>query len=365
MGTSGLQVFVVTIAALIFTSIGASAQDILPFCGGLSETDCAILIESQETMSALESAAIKFNLDMTFGGVPDMPVSATIKLSGDGRYAITDAEALQNITANMTGDMVGTMEDLFKAFALDGTFILQLPVELIGQSSPNRGSFSVRMVDGFAYINFDKMLQLMGESGGVSGWVGFDLAGFYSRLFEQMGSDFGAMQNQSAAAEMMAEFVAIKRLDDTEVDDQTLAVFQYTFDYSELASNETFMSLLRDQLDVMGMMGQIDMDALMDFYAETFAGLKLEMTLLVGLDDHYIHNMTLQLDWALDMGSLGQLFGAPGAMPNITISMGANVDLSQFDGAAPIEAPENATIFPLDSMLPAAPRTFDLQKSAA
>jgi hypothetical protein len=367
MVTSGLRTILVAIAALVFGSAGAYAQDAL--CGGLSEADCAILIQSQEAMSALESAKITFNLEMTFGGIPDMPSSATINLSGDGRYAITDPEALQNITANMTDDLAGAMEDLFKAFALDGTFILQLPAELISGTGPNRGAFSVRMVDGFAYINFDKMMELMGGAGGASGWMGFDLAGFYGRLFEQMGGDLGlgAIQNQSAAADMMAEFVTIERVEDVEFDGQTLAAFQYMFDYSELASNETFMSLLRDQLEGMGMMGQIDMDALMDFYAEAFTGLTLEMTQLVGLDDHYIHNLTLQLAWALDMGSLGELFGGgmSDIMPSITIDMSANADLSQFNEAAPIEAPEDATIFPLDSMLPAMPQTFESQEAAA
>ncbi len=367
MGISRLRVFIVAVAALAFGIGNVYAQDVPSFCGTLSEADCTILVESQEAMSTLESAAIKLNLDMTFNGIPDMPASATINLSGDGRYAITDPEALQNITANMTDDLAGAMEDLFEAFALDGTFILQLPAELMGESSANRGAFSVRMVDGFAYINVDKMMRLMGESGNGSGWIGLDLAGFYGRLFEQMGGSLGldAFQNPSASADMMSEFVTIERIEDVEIDGQTLAAFQYTFDYSELASSETFMSLLRDQLEGMGMMSQIDMDDLMDFYVEAFAGLTLEMTQTVGLDDHFIHNMSLTMDWTLDMESLSELFGGmTDVPPTITVNLSVNADLSQFNEAAPIEAPENTPIFPIDSLLPAMPQTFEFEAAA-
>jgi len=359
---SGLATFLVAIAALIFGVIGVLAQDSTSLCGGLSEADCAILTESQETMSALESAAVKFDLDMTFGGIPDMSDSAAIKLSGDARYFISNPEALQNLAANMSDDMAGAIEDLFQAFALDGTFILQLPAEMIGESSPNRGAFSTRLVDGFAYANVDKLMALFGETGSGSGWIGIDLAGFYARLFEQMGSDLGVIPDQSAASDMVSDFVTIERGDDVEVDGQTHATFHYTFDYSELASNETFMSLLRDQLEGMGMMAQMDMDALMAFYAQAFAAIKLEATQTVGLDDHYVHNLTMQLDWAMDMNTLSDLFGGlPGEMPNITVNMSVNADLSQFNEAEPIEAPENATIFPLDSILPAVPQTFEAE----
>lgn len=346
-----LRIFMALVAVLVFGGVRVFAQD--AFCTGLSEADCAVLIESQTAMSALESAAIKLNLEMTFGGIPDMPAPATIRLYGDGRYAIIDPEVLRNFSANMTDDLAGAMEGLFKAFALDGTFILELPAALTGASSPNRGAFSIRLVDGFAYMNVDKMMELVGESGTGQGWMGFDLARFYGRMLDQMRSDLGSVQDQSAAASMMAEFVTIERLENDEASGQTLAVFHYTFDYRELASNKAFMDLLRDQLEDMGMMEQVDMDALMNFYAEAFAGLTLEMTQKIGLDDYYAHHLNLQMDWTLDMESLGELFGGMSeVIPDITINMNASIDLSQFNTAAPIEAPTDATIFPLDSMLP-------------
>lgn len=364
MVISGFWVYMVAIAALLWGGAGVSAQDAPANCGGLSESDCSILSESQAVMETLESAAIKFNLDMTFSGIPQMPASATINLSGDARYAVTDAETLQNFTANMTDDPAGAMEDLFKAFALDSTFILQLPADLVDESRPNRGAFSLRLVDGFAYMNVDKMMALIGETGSPNGWMGLDLAGLYGRILSQMGS--ANIPRQSAAADMMSDLVTIERRDDAELDGQTLAAFHYTVDYSELASNEAFMSLLRDQFESTGMMGQVNMDALMDFYAEAFAGLTLEMTQLVGLDDHYVHNLSLQMDWTLDMAALGELFGgASDAVPDITIHLSANADLSQFNAAAPIEAPADATILPLDSLVPAVPRTFEFQQSAA
>jgi hypothetical protein len=352
--------FVIVIATLILGH--ANAQDMMIFCGELSDADCALLSESQAAMSALGSAAVKFDLDMTFAGIPDMPVSVTLNLSGDARYAVTDVEALQIIAAKMTDDPASAMEELFRAFALDGTFILQLPVDIVGESNANRGAFSLRLVDGFIYANADKMSELIGAAG-ENGWLGFDLAGFYGRIFDQFGSS--AIPNQSAAADMMADLVAIERVEDVELDGQTLTVFHYTVDYSGLATNEDFMSLLRNQLEGMGMSMQVDMDALMDFYAEAFAGLKLEFTQLISLEDHFVHNMTFQLDWGLDMASLGELFGGmTEPVPDITITISANVDLSQFNVAAPIEAPEDATLFPLDSLLPAMPQAFEVEATA-
>src|SRR5690349_2571036 len=114
MKISGLMAFIFAIATLVLSDV--SAQDAPSSCGGLSDADCAILTESREAMGGLESAAIKFDLDMTFSGIPNTPGAATISLSGDGRYAITDAEALQNLSAKMSDDVAGAMEDLFKAF---------------------------------------------------------------------------------------------------------------------------------------------------------------------------------------------------------------------------------------------------------
>lgn len=365
MKISSLLAFMVSIAVLIFSGTGVSAQDAPSFCGGLSEPDCSILTDSQETMGALESAAAKFKLDMTFSGIPDAPGTVTISLLGDGRYTITNADALQNFAANMSDDPAGAMEDLFKAFSLGGTFILQLPADLMGEDKPNRGAFSVRLVDGFVYANFDKLVELIGGSSRPSGWMGFDLAGFYGRLFDQMGGNLGRTQNPPDNIDVISDFVTIERIEDVEADDQNFATFRYTIDYGELLSNESFRNAIRNQLENTDTMGQIDVDAVMDLYAQAFDAMELEVTQMVGLEDHYVHHLALQLDWTLDMAALGAVIGRSTAgMSNITINMSMDADLSQFNEAAPIEAPENATIFPIDSMLPAMPQAFQLEATA-
>jgi hypothetical protein len=328
---------------MLFAFGGAStqAQPIPTFCGELSESDCTILTESQSAMSALESTALQYQIDMTLSGIPDMPDDATFSLFGDARYAITDPEVLQNISATMTDDMAAALESLFKAFALDTTAILRLPENLPGSTDGDKGSFSLRLVDGFAYINIDKMADLFGGSAAQMGWQGIDLAGFYGMMFRQFeqqgGFNMDMLQDPQAALEMMEDFVAIERVDNTNVAGQSMAVFHYTYDYGALASESFLMDMMRAQFESMNAFPGMDVDTIMDFYSAVLSAIQLETTQAIGLDDHYIHNFGLRMDWALDMEELASMMGESSAgMPSINIVIEANVDLNQFNDIAPI-----------------------------
>jgi hypothetical protein len=366
---------IVTLVLVALAVLGgvATAQDIPVFCGDLSEDDCALLTEATETMREVESAVFHLDLDFSLSGIPEAPVdSIHFQINGDGAFAL-DNEALRALGEFYTSPetMMENIEELptmiadaLQAISADATFVLEIPAELREESPtplPDRVSLSARLVDGFIYINLDKLADLDATGSMPRGWQGFDLAGFYRELLEQQMDTFeeafSAMpglntMNAFADPEFMSNFTTLERLEDAEIDGQDAAVFQTTLDYGAMFSDPTIQDYLRSSLEGMGGFGGTKPDPemvemMMNMYAQMFDGLTLEMTQTIGQDDHYIHQVGMHLDWT---PAFGAMFGMRGANMNFVFDL--QIDLARFNDAPEITAPEDATIHPLDLMAP-------------
>lgn len=371
----------ILVLMMILALVGGAtlAQDATPvFCGDLPEADCTLLQESAEAMSELHSAAFNFELDFALGGIEDIPVDIiSFRLTGNGAYAL-DSEALslfstQEWMQNLE-ELPAALESALKAISGDATLVLFIPPEIIAAASedgtklPDKVGLSLRLVDGVGYVNMDKLAPLDTTGDMPRGWIGLDIATALSRALSE--ADLGSMQgtmpgfdpetmNMYGDPTMWGRFVTVTRLEDTEIDGQTAAVFQDTISLADLYANPEFQEFLREQLettfDSMGTetgFTDEDFEQLMAFYATLFEGMSIISTKTIGLDDHYVHQTSMSMDWTLDLGEALAQFGESGSSdaPVITFNINFESGLSQFNDAPAITAPEDAKLIPLDEV---------------
>lgn len=374
------MVFTITMVLMmlgIFT--GASAQTIpTVYCTGLEEADCTFLNQSATAMMGLESAVFDFNLDMNMNNIPESPFEElTVTLTGDGSYSISgegfDPSLFMpdQMMANMD-ELPALMESLLKSFNADLNVVLFIPQELIELSSgssqpvPDKVGFSVRLVDGFGYINLEKLAELDPSGQIPTNWMGMDIATAYRNVLEESlgqlgGMDFSSMMGGFTQPEFMMQFATVERVADIDIDGQGAAVFRTTFDLGGMYSSPEFQDYMRGMFE--NMMAQsgtessgAEIDQMLGMVSIIYAGMTMEMTQTIGLDDHYVRGMTMTLDWPLDlqaiMGSMGTSDPSVPSEPlNISVDFSANV--SEFNAAPAITAPEDAQIIPLEGILPA------------
>lgn len=355
----------------------AMAQD-LPqtYCGDLSESDCSILTESATAMRGLTSAAFDFQMNFGMSDIPDFDGDINFSLSGDGAYAFDAAtmSALMASPADMMQNMDNlpqVVEDVLKGISADANLLMTLPQNLpdMDQPLPSRVGLSLRMVDGIGYINLDKLAELDPSGDLPRGWQGLDIATLAAQALAQQSDSLNNMPNMGMNTDMMGVFanqefinrhLTVIRAEDTTVDGQIAAVFNTSVDLGGLFSDPAFQELLVGQIQSMtesmdsgDMPSQSDMDDILKLYSTLFDGFVFNSTQTIGLDDHYIHQTAMTLDWALDLSSMGAAFGGSSStrIPPINISFDFEANLSQFNNAPEITAPEDAQMVPLDELM--------------
>jgi len=180
----------------------------------------------------------------------------------------------------------------------------------------------------------------------------------------QMGA-MPSMTDMSANMDMMSAFydpefmnsyVTVTRTEDTTIDGQSAAVFNQAIDLGALFGSEEFENMMRQQFEAASGstgMGPNDMETIMGIYSKLFDGFVINVTQTIGLEDHFVHQASANLDWALDFGSMLGSMGAGNAskMEPINISFNLQGNLSQFNNAPEITAPEDAVMIPLDKLI--------------
>jgi len=102
---------------LVFSAVPVFAQDLpAPFCGDLSEDDCAILTSSQDAMLAVGSGVYNSEIDFMVAGIPGLPVEeVSFNLLQDATYALDPALTAQLIEMQSMApeEMTENMEAMF------------------------------------------------------------------------------------------------------------------------------------------------------------------------------------------------------------------------------------------------------------
>lgn len=370
------KLLVLLLLVFIGMSSVALAQDTpTVFCGDLSESDCGLLRDSAAIMQGLSSAGFNFALDMsmnnpmTMGRGPGSNLS--LRIEGTGAYALDRAGLPQDIlspqamTENLE-QLPQLLDQVLKAFSADAKLTLFLPPELAamaGQPLPDKAGLSFRMVDGIAYINLEKLAELDTSGSVPRGWMGFDVAGLVSQALEQQMGSLGSSLNMSPLTginnqELANQFSTITRLPDANVGGHNVAVFETNIDMGTMMSSpelaENLRESMRQNLRNSGMSeAEVErtLDQMMPMMAQLYAGMEFKVTQSIGIDDRYVHQMTMSIAWPFDMGSLTGQRGQ-----SLDVSMGLVIGLDQFNAAPEISAPDDAIMIPLEGMLTGSPQ---------
>lgn len=372
-----------------------------PFCGELAEADCQLLADSQDWMRYVSSMNMSLTLNSSLAGIPDI---ADEELIFDMNMAMTMQldpalnEAMRDIATRSPEELLLSSEefgalvvDFYETLGMSMDFEMALPWLLIeaieadeGVLLPETIAMSVRMVDGYAYIDMDKFAEMMPdlraemEAEGVTGWIGIDVASQIRQEVNQPGaaSDMSAVDSMQASMvfnQLMADetirallepYVTVERLADEMRDGEPVAVFSTSLNLTRMVANPDFTRLLREAADMLIAtsgepvdeqelgMGILGIQMLTNMLARSF---EFEVLQVVGVDTPYLYDQDIFLQ--LDLSGLLALAAMSGeelpeelrgAMPVFTFDM--NASYSDFDAAPAVEKPEGAQILPLDSL---------------
>jgi hypothetical protein len=372
-----------------------------PFCGELSQTDCQILVDAQALMMEVGSITLDWQVEAAVSGIPDLTdedlrfetaMTMNVRLDPLWREQFdalrTDSpEELLDDQGEFTQKAVDLYENLDMELDMQMTLpavlsqIMEADADLV---LPDTLKFEMRMVDGYVYINMDRIaesdptLAAEMQAAGIQGWIGFD---FISLLEQQMGSAgeapdpalLGSMQMGMAFDQMMADesvrtllesYRSIERLADEERDGTPVAIFRTSFDLARLVANPDFTRILRETADsLVAASGEtIDPQEL----GMAILGVQLVANVLtrsfefqhvqaIGVEKPYLYDESTVLE--MDLSGLVTLLEMSGeempptlrdAQPlfNLTVE----TRYADFDNVPAIEAPEDAEIIPLDSL---------------
>lgn len=350
----------------------AQAEPPPVFCGDLSDSDCTILTDSAEAMRGLHSASAAFSLDASVGNLPEpSPDTIGINIAGVGAFSLgDDAMVLMtnpNALLENPEDLPQVIEQTLRAISADLTVTISLPEgtralaeQNGGQELPERVGFSMRMVEGIGYANLSKLAALDTSGTLPRGWMGTDVAELMRRVLEEalkQGTDLSTLNTTStldsqAMIELANSYLTVERVDDITIDGQDVAVFHTTADLQALLTSDEYRQLLQDQLEQAGTkITDRDLDQFIEIYQQLTDGLEIEMQQSIGLDDHFVHSSGFTVRWNLDLNSLfGGMSGSSRQDP-LDISLDFGLTLSQFDSVPTITAPDDAQVFPVDTVL--------------
>lgn len=391
-----VMTIVMLLVLIVASAVPAFAQDMpAPFCGDLSDEDCAILSDSQDASLAVESFSNLVDVNIYFAGVPGLPADElAFNYNQEGTYSLDPALAQQIMEMQMQDPaalmedmdaMVEVLLDLYANLALDTEVSFTMPEEIAaliseqaGVAIPTTVSAQAIMADGYGYGNIDTLVAEIEELNGVSGWYGIDVVSLMQMGFEQSMAQADQSGNMAASMTgygmtnflnteegraMLEEYVTVERADDETVGDADVAVFNSSFDFGRFLGSPAFAEMLVSQLDTINQLADTDLteDQLSQvltmmpmFGPMLFTGLDFEITRRIDLESYQVVESELLFDW--DLSSLiavakmvdASLELPEGLSPVITIDVVNNV--ADFDDIDEITAPADAVIIPLESM---------------
>jgi len=385
--------FVTTLGLLLIlvlvSAVPAFAQMPDPFCGDLSDDDCALLADSQDASLEVESSSSSMSIDILIAGIPGLPADElAFNYSQDASAALDPAIAMEIVEMQQMAPedlmddmdaMVAVLLELYATIALDADVSFTMPDEIAelisdeaGIAIPTTLSAMLRMVDGYGYVNIDELATEVPELAGVSGWFGMDVVSLMEIGFEDAMADdnsgpdmaasmtgFGLTSyfNSQEGRDMIADYVEVERVNDTAIDGQDVAVFVTTFDFGRFVGSPVFAEILQSQREMINEAADMDLSEaeltealslLPMFGPMLFTGLDFEIEQQIGLDDLYIHESALTFHW--DLSSIiavasmaGTDLNLPeGIAPVISLDVANSIfDVNAIDA---IEAPEGAMI---------------------
>jgi hypothetical protein len=348
---------------LLNNPVYAQVEDSI-YCGDLSEPDCKILSESAIAMQALESTTFSLEAEIRVKNIADMPFEElNFNLSGAGSLAADVPSVIDLQAGDLLGDntvMFPIVADMLRDTAADMTFTLELPQELKrvlagqDQALPENISLDMRMVDGVAYVNLADIAAAAPKANIPPGWVGIELAEFYDTMLPQMLEDMPItatfdivpMMTSLMKPENLGQFVNIKRLPDSEIDGEMMAVLETSLDYVAMLEIPEFQDAL------LATTGELEANEVLGSIRAMYEGLTLVIIQNIGLEDKLIHSTEVQMEW--DLSAFAEVTGQESAP---LFAFNVMLIEESFNDAPEVVAPEEAMLLPIQQLFPAPARS--------
>lgn len=308
-----LSVLLVALMALFIPT--TSAQD--GGCYNLAQADCDYLNAASANTALATSFNQSFTLNVEVTGLeglammaPGTPSSLSLQVAGEGAAVVDSADS----------------------FPIN--FNLPMSVVIDGVEATVRAD----IVDGVVYF---------GQEGQV---VGIPLDAFFGAL----GLDMSALTMSGGGGDMLSglggmlpvnDYVNFERLADVD----GASPFLFAVDISGMLQSPEIGSML----GMVGpMLGGSDSDPMLGMLLGSLPqimeglDLKLDVTQYV-TGDNFVNKLTFNFDGSIDLDAiLGALMGTPGGMGmgTVVIAVDFEVQLSQFNEALTVAAPEGAVI---------------------
>lgn len=322
-------------------------------CFNLGEADCAIIQAAHANSMAAESFQFAYSAQVTASGlellalfIQNLPNTVSIDLSGGGAINITpDAEASVALALNSAGTII--IDDVTRLVDLPVTirdgYVYSAITGEDGQREAVYTPLDDALLDGIE-------LPLIGPLD--SSFISFNAL---------RGSDidsFGQLINLDAlaglvnmAGDLAESMIDYQRAPDVEWQGQTVYPFQLTLDIGALVNSPEASSRIAGLFidptstdPLAGMMGQM--------IPRLLTGLdsQLIITRYVGADDAFVHRLTVDLTFALDLGTLTQsgASSADSGIPPVTLGLTLDVTVSDFNTPQEISAPSDARLLTLE-----------------
>ena len=393
------------VVVLLLASFSTALAQSEPFCGDLSDEDCALLTTAAANMMDVASYQAAADYSATLVGVPGLPLSeASVNVMVDGAFAYDDAAlaaaaALADVQTqeDIAAVMVESPEvilDFYNGWSFDMVIAAEISADLAAALSadasvaiPEAFSVPLILVDGVLYVDVTDVAPLIDGMQDMTGWIGFEFgpvieAAAEQGMFEEAAAQMdpaamsGGMDPASAAAfagvqAMMSDpkafepYTSVVRGDDDVINDADVAVFVSSLDIAGLISSPEFVELIKG-LAASGALGEdapsaADIDQAMMMLGMMgpmiFEGLVVENTTAVNIEEpNFVVAQASVFSW--DLAGLMQMAAMSGAVPADMMPSGASmvefvttVVNSAFNEPQEITAPADALMVPAESMM--------------
>lgn len=333
------------LAIALMAAIGVHADDDGDvICGDLAQADCQILRDNMTVMETVSSFA--FNMSMTLDlALHNSDDATSLSVDGQGALAIDPdtmamalemEEQIENSTAmSLSADEIAQLDSLFAGLTGDIT----ADIHLVAAGESTQSQLHLLIHDAIVVLNAGALGDLMDQPMDGMDWIGLDASGLLSLLSSDPGMSewlgTGANGETPGDADTWADVeeaaTSVVRLDDSEVNGVTVAVFESAVDLSLIADMLVGLYEGMDTLD------QAEIDATRQQLTDG----TLIMRQFIGMSDHY----TYRTELSLEMGAATAQAEA-GAM-----SMTMTLDQSDFNTPVEVAIPQDAFILPLAMMM--------------
>lgn len=349
-----LVILILSVMPLISVNAQTASEGI-DYCEIMQTDDCQLLLSSAEAMSGVGSFAFDMSLayDIAIEGGKLGINDLSFGLDGSGILAI-DVDYFNELNDLSISDPTAylkqfpaMMDGVYSKIEGEAYFVLTLPDMFGAMIGETELPLNLLMKDGVYVVDVASLADAVGEDANGMEWAGVDLNG----MFESMLGDFDLSSfydadmlesiMQFGDTEFLKEVVSVTRLADSNINGESVAVFEVVFDYGAFLATDNMTEMAESMYQNMGMDQQM-----IDSTLSTLEGVTVIFHEYIGLNDSYTYRVEMNMDFVMD----GAMMGDP-TMDSMTLGFDMSIDLSDFNTPVDIQIPEDAMIMPASMLM--------------